>query len=76
VAAGEGVAGFRPTLPEEATAEQRRLADDALRLLAEGKKVIEYLAGARVPMPKTTANYHRRCDEFRETCAQWTAGSA
>jgi hypothetical protein len=29
-----------------------------------------------VPMPKTTANYHRRCDEFRETCAQWTAGSA
>jgi hypothetical protein len=76
VAAGEGVAGFRPTLPEEATAEQRRLADEALRLLAEGKKVIEYLAGARVPMPKTTANYHRRCDEFRATCAQWTAGSA
>ena len=73
VAAGEGVADFRPVLPEDTTPEQRRLADDALRLIAEGKKVIEYLAGARVPMPKTTANYHRRCDLFRATCETWAA---
>ena len=76
VAAGEDVAGFRPALPEDAPLEQRRLAEEALRLLAEGKKVIEYLAGARVPMPKTTANYHRRCDEFRAACELWTAGTA
>lgn len=76
VAAGEDVAGFRPELRADASLEQRRLAEDALRLIAEGKKVIEYLAGARVPMPKTTANYHRRCDEFRAACAIWTAGIA
>ena len=39
---------------------------DTLRLIDEGKRVIEYLAGARVPMPKTTANYLRRCDSFRD----------
>ena len=32
VAAGEDVAGFRPALPEDAPLEQRRLAEEALRL--------------------------------------------
>ena len=32
------------------------------------KRVIEYLAGARVPMPKTTANYLRRCESFGCDC--------
>lgn len=69
VAAGEQVSDFAPQLPDGAGIEARRRADEALRLVAEGKKVIEYLAGARVPMPKTTANYHRRCDAFRAAVA-------
>lgn len=65
VAAGEQVAEFQPPLPSDAGTEDRRMVEDAMRLVCEGKRVIEYLAGARVPMPKTTANYHRRCDQFR-----------
>jgi hypothetical protein len=64
VAACEAVAGFRPGLPPPATREEARALEETLRLIEEGKRVIEYLAGARVPMPKTTANYLRRCEAY------------
>lgn len=67
VAACEAVLGFHPQLAQEPSEDLRRKIDEALRLIADGKRVIEYLSGARVPMPKTTAAYHRRCDEFRES---------
>lgn len=67
VAACEAVVEFRPVLATEVSAERLRYAEDALRLIHDGKRVIEYLAGARVPMPKTTAAYHARCDAFRIT---------
>jgi hypothetical protein len=73
VAAGEQVAEFRPNLHEPLSEAEQGDVDDALRLIAEGKRVIEYLAGARVPMPKTTANYLRRCTEFRCACLRATA---
>jgi hypothetical protein len=73
VAAGEQVAEFRPTLHEPLSEAEQGDVDDALRLIAEGKRVIEYLAGARVPMPKTTANYLRRCGEFRCACLRAAA---
>jgi hypothetical protein len=65
VAACEAVVDFRPVLATEVSADRLRYAEDALRLIHDGKRVIEYLAGARVPMPKTTAAYHARCDAFR-----------
>lgn len=65
VAACEAVTEFRPVLPTGVSADRLRYAEDALRLIHDGKRVIEYLAGARVPMPKTTASYHGRCDAFR-----------
>jgi len=64
VAACEAVLEFRPVLPHNASDEMVRRIEEALRLIGEGKRVIEYLAGARVPMPKTTAAYHQRCDAF------------
>jgi hypothetical protein len=67
VAACESVLSFRPQLQHAIDEECQRRIDEALRLIADGKRVIEYLAGARVPMPKTTAAYHRRCDAFRTT---------
>ena len=66
VAACEAVLDFRPQLPAQPTERDLRDADEAVRIICEGKQVIEYLAGARVPMPKTTAAYHRRCEEFRD----------
>ena len=65
VAAGESVAEYRPDGPAPATRETARALEETLRLIGEGKRVIEYLAGARVPMPKTTANYLRRVAAFR-----------
>jgi len=53
-----GVEGSRLT-----DAEFRRIYD-GLQLLREGKNVITYLSGARVPMPKTTADFLARCDEY------------
>ena len=35
-----------------------------LELIREGKKIIEWVAFARVPMPKTTRNFLDRCDAF------------
>lgn len=70
VAACEAVVDFRPVLPHPAGERAVRESEEALRILCEGKRVIEYLAGARVPMPKTTAAYHRRCDEFRAAIAR------
>jgi len=65
VAACEGVSEFRPNMDSPLSVEHRRYIDEALRLICDGSRVIEYLAGARVPMPKTTANYHERCERFR-----------
>jgi hypothetical protein len=70
VAACEAVVDFRPTLPQPASERAIRESEEALRILCEGKRVIEYLAGARVPMPKTTAAYHSRCNAFRESIAR------
>ncbi len=36
-----------------------------LELIREGKKIIEWVAFARVPMPKTARNFVERCAEFR-----------
>ncbi len=66
VAACEAVLDFRPQLPPHPSEREVREADEAVRIICEGKQVIEYLSGARVPMPKTTAAYHRRCEDFRE----------
>ena len=70
VALAEQCHSQSPALPAPVSERERREADEALRILCEGKRVIEYLAGARVPMPKTTAAYHRRCDAFRESIAR------
>lgn len=70
VAACEAVTDFRPVLPEPASERAIRDSEEALRIICEGKRVIEYLAGARVPMPKTTAAYHRRCEAFRDAVAR------
>ena len=35
--------------------------EEGVRLLHAGKRLITFLAGARVPMPKSTARLHARC---------------
>ena len=71
VAACEGVREFRPEPVSESAAADSRCCEDAQRLLTEGTRVIEYLAGARVPMPKTTLAYHRKCEAFFNSTPLW-----
>ena len=44
---------------------QRRI-EDGLRLLHEGKSLLTYLAGARVPMPKSTREFLDLCRRYEE----------
>ncbi len=37
-----------------------------MRLLVIGRDVVSYLAGVRVPMPVTTANFMASCDLYEQ----------
>jgi len=66
VAATDALDDFQPGVEgrDLTDAEFRRIYD-GLQLLREGKNVITFLSGARVPMPKTTAEFLARCDEYQ-----------
>ena len=50
VACGERLLDFRPPAPVSGDEAVQRRIEDGLRLLREGKSLLTYLAGARVPM--------------------------
>ena len=64
VAAGEALLAFRPQLPEKASLHERRMVEQGMQLLAAGNDVLTYISGARVPMPKSSTEYLRRCDVY------------
>ena len=64
VAAGEALLAFRPQLPEQASMEERRMVEQGTQLIADGNKLLTYISGARVPMPKSTMEYLSRCDAY------------
>ncbi len=64
VAAGEVLLAFRPPLPEKASIHERRMVEQGVRLIADGNSLLTYISGARVPMPKSTMEYLRRCDGY------------
>ena len=67
VACRERLLEFRPrTLTTTKQSEQCPI-DDAIRVLHEGKDILTYLAGARVPMPKSTREFIDRCYFVRES---------
>ena len=59
VACGERLLDFRPPAPVPSDERVQRRVEDGLRLLREGTSLLTYLAGARVPMPKSTAGVPR-----------------
>lgn len=63
VVSGDELAAYEPE--RAMTKEKRAMAEQGLKLVREGKRLIEWIAFARVPMPKTTSNYFQRCDAFR-----------
>lgn len=61
VSTGERIIQFRP---KKEVCERTKTA---LKLLADGKALISYLAGVRTPMPKSTQEYILACRLFAET---------
>lgn len=66
VTAKEAIMAFKPNGLINRT-DRIRYWEDGLRLLHMGKDVVNYLAGVRVPMPLTTANYMANCDLYEKT---------
>lgn len=64
VAAGEALLAFHPQVPEKASIQQRRMLEQGLQLIADGNDLLTYISGARVPMPKSTREYLKRCDAY------------
>lgn len=64
VAASEAVEAFQPAIPNNVGESGRHRIEHGKRLLQEGRNVITYVAGARVPMPRTTQVYVDKLDEY------------
>jgi hypothetical protein len=64
VALGEMLDAFRPEVPDDADQMLRMRIAYARDLVQEGRRLIRYIAGARVPMPKSTAIYIKKCQRF------------
>ncbi len=66
VVAGEAITEFNPRLPDNPDAEQLYDAEDRMRLLARGVRLIGFVTRARTPMPKSTENYIAECQRYCE----------
>ena len=67
VVTGDHLSAYQPERAN--TKEVRAMTDQGVQLVREGKRLIEWIAFARVPMPKTTENYFARLDAFRQAAA-------
>ena len=71
VAAGDALWEFEPS--DAVAALAPTVVMQGLDLVREGKRLIEWVAFARVPMPKTTKNYIVKCNEYsnfvEDSCA-------
>lgn len=63
VVAGDALEAYEPE--RVMTKEDRAISARGVKLICEGKRLVEWIASARVPMPKTTENYFRKCAAFK-----------
>lgn len=64
VAKGELLDDFRPEVPADADQILRMRIGYSRTLIQEGRQLIGFIAGARVPMPKSTKSYIEKCQRF------------
>jgi hypothetical protein len=64
VVSGERLAAFKPTPSPDDPADSER-ARQGMQLVLAGKDIVFYVTRARVPMPKTTAEFIERVHRFR-----------
>ena len=64
VALAEALDTFEPQLPDDADQLTQMKTGQGMALLREGKRLISYIAGARVPMPISTELYIAKCAQY------------
>ena len=64
VALGEKLDEYRPNLPENADQMLRMRVAYGRALIQEGRRLISYIASARVSMPKSTDIYIDKCRRY------------
>lgn len=67
VALGERIDGYRAQLPENANQILRMRVAYGRTLIQGGRRLISYIAGARVPMPQRTQSYIEECQRYNKT---------
>lgn len=74
VAASEDLQEFEPNVPDVMSEDLRRRVRLGVQLLDNGRQILSYLSGARVPMPRTTREFLESLDEY--AAAGGPAGSS
>ena len=64
VALGEQLDAFKPVLADDADQMLRMRVAYGRDLIQEGRRLISYIAGARVPMPKSSQLYIDKCKRY------------
>ena len=64
VALGEQLDAFKPALSDEADQMLRMRVAYGRDLIQEGRRLISYIAGARVSMPKSSQAYIEKCQRY------------
>ncbi len=64
VALAETIDDFRPVLANDSSQMLEMRAAQGRALLLEGKRLLGYIASARVPMPLSTAQYIEKCQAY------------
>ena len=65
VALAEALDTFEPDLPDDADQMMQMKTGQGMALLREGKRLIGYISGARVPMPLSTERYIAKCRRYQ-----------
>jgi hypothetical protein len=66
VAAGEALGDFQPRIQDSCSRECRYVMEEAQKTLITGRNLINWVARARVPMPRSTDAYFARCESLKE----------
>jgi len=66
VALGERIDAFKPVLPDDADQMLRMRVAYGRDLIQEGRRLISYIASARVPMPKSSQAYIDKCLRYNK----------
>jgi len=67
--AGETLCNYHPHLFAVVGPTEQHWAMEGMKLVREGRQLIEYVTRARIPMPKSAKEFMERCQLYRLACA-------